>query len=680
MRAAVAVFRDELAARRRFLLLALVAGLIPFAAVGLYPRGGASPADVRGATALAIAGTLGFLLAIGIGSSLFAPELASGRLRYWLCRPVSATALWLGRNAAALVAIYASVLLALFPTTLTGDLGWHTIDSISIAHAPGTPRVYLLFALLALALVFFLGQGLGLLERSRSRWLALDLLGLAAVGSALGATGSRLFWAGALVTRIAVGLLFALALLLALVLAGFVSLRRGRADLAHTHRLFSLTLWCALGLATSALGAYGWSTLHPGPDRLRLDTTRVIAPAEARWFALSGGLSGRSDLHGLFVCEESSGDCRHLGFDVDSTWREALSVIAAPSGNAMTWFGPSGDGYARFLAETHDRAAPIALQMPADRVVDSALAFSPDGVNLATLSSGRATLLRTQDGSVTRTFPLPGFDHFGYPGWESRFVDKTSLVVARLVSEAQASGSRSRSLQARRIDFDRALIRDVGRVALAPLDDNTIGGYATSLSPRGGLVAIRPWLRDWRAVSSEALGIFRVEPGMPSLLAPSLASATALPTWLPDERAIWTRRSHEGLILHWLEPATGEVHDIALPGVARFAAVAARGEVLVASVSADAEPPLPPNSLEVRNLADPRGAPLSWRAVAVHLATGEIRTLGEGLRAILPALRSAPLGTRALFVDGRGRVVEIDPRKESQRVWLTAELGGFARE
>ena len=175
MRAAVAVFRDELAARRRFLLLALVAGLIPFAAVGLYPRGGASPADVRGATALAIAGTLGFLLAIGIGSSLFAPELASGRLRYWLCRPVSATALWLGRNAAALVAIYASVLLALFPTTLTGDLGWHTIDSISIAHAPGTPRVYLLFALLALALVFFLGQGLASssgLAHAGSRWIS----------------------------------------------------------------------------------------------------------------------------------------------------------------------------------------------------------------------------------------------------------------------------------------------------------------------------------------------------------------------------------------------------------------------------------------------------------------------------------------------------------------------------
>ena len=113
MRAAMAVFRDELAARRRFLLLALVAGLIPFAAVGLYPRGGASPADVRGATALAIAGTLGFLLAIGIGSSLFAPELASGRLRDRLGRPVSATAVWLGRNAADLGAIYDSVLLAL---------------------------------------------------------------------------------------------------------------------------------------------------------------------------------------------------------------------------------------------------------------------------------------------------------------------------------------------------------------------------------------------------------------------------------------------------------------------------------------------------------------------------------------------------------------------------------------
>lgn len=72
--------------------------------------------------------------------------------------------------------------------------------------------------------------------------------------------------------------------------------------------------------------------------------------------------------------------------------------------------------------------------------------------------------------------------------------------------------------------------------------------------------------------------------------------------------------------------------------------------------------------------------PRSWRAIAGDLASGEIRTLGEGLWVIPPALRSAPLGTRALFVDGRRRVVEIDPRKESQRVWLTAELGALARE
>ena len=684
MRAALAVFRDELAARGRFLLLALGAGLIPFAAVGFYHHGGASPADVRGATAMAIAGTLGLLLAIGFGSSLFAPELASGRLRYWLSRPVSTTSLWLGRNAAALGAIYASVLLALVPTTLAGDLGWHTIDSISISYSPGTPRVYLLFALLGLALVFFLCQGLGLLERSRSRWLALDLLGLAAVGSTLGATGSRLFWAGALVARISIGLLFALALLLALALAGFVSLRRGRADLTHTHRLFSLTLWCALGLATSALGAYAWSTLHPRPERLRLDTSRVIAPADASWFALSGDLSGRSDLHGLFVCEDTSRSCRHLGFDLQSFQREGLSAAAAPGGGTLLWLGWSGTSLARFAAELPGGREPITLPFAVGRSWEESSALSADGSRMAVLSPGRLTLLRPRDGGVIRTLPLAGLERLGFPGSESRFVDERSLLVAHLARDSDAQGAQLRAVRLQSIDLERGELRDLGRVAAPSLSENVLGSYALSLSPHGRFLAVRPWRRDPQATEPEVAAVVRItsaaESGLEPVLASSLARSTALPTWLADDSALWMSRAQNELTLHWLASDTGEVRDITLPGVRRFVPVAVRGEILVASLSGEAGPPLAPNPYASSDSSAARDAPSGWRAVAIQLATGEIRSLGDGLRSIPPTSTGAPLGKRALFVDSRGRVVELDPATGAKEVWFTAQLDRDDRE
>lgn len=680
MRAALAVFRDELAARRAFLLLALGIRLSPFAIVALFHPHNASPTDVRGATAAVLAGALGALLAIGFGSSLFGPDLASGRLRYWLTRPVSPTSLWVGKNAAALASILACVGLALLPSALTGDLDGDALERVFISRLPAIPGLYLPTSLFGLALTFVASQALGLLKKARSRWVVLDLVGLIAIGSAIASTASRLFEAGAVAVHLASGVLFGLALLISLGVASLVALRSGRTDLSHTHRAFSLTLWGLLALATSALGASAWTALHPRPERLELDATLAVVPAEAPWFALSGRLDEGSELHGLFACEESAGGCRLLRFDLDSRGTGAGPPFAAANGRALTWLGPSGYDLNRFVAEPSRSQEPAPVALRVDRLPWAAPAFAPDGESFVVLDADRLVLVRTRDGSVLKTIPLPGVGALGFPAAEIRFVDASSILVARSYSRSRSAGSASRFVGVARVDVERGRIDEVGRVESPPFNENTLANFALSLSPQGRFLAVRRWRRDWHANDAEATAIFRVEPGMPHVLAAALATSTSLPTWLPDERTIWTSRSHQLLALHWMEPTSGEVHGVDLPGVAHLIPVAARGSILVASVTAVSDPPRPLGWWDDFDLPASRLSPREWRAVAIDLATGETRTVGEGLRAIPAAYSSAPLGTRPLFVDAEGRVVELDPEKGSRHVWLTAELGSRARE
>jgi hypothetical protein len=102
MRGFTAVLSRELGLRKAIWAAALVAGLLPFLLAAL-PGMTYGYAEVRDASALAIAAGSGELLALVLGAAVLGRELAERRLSFDLARPIGGLAIWAGRMGAVLI-------------------------------------------------------------------------------------------------------------------------------------------------------------------------------------------------------------------------------------------------------------------------------------------------------------------------------------------------------------------------------------------------------------------------------------------------------------------------------------------------------------------------------------------------------------------------------------------------
>ena len=245
MRGFAAVFGRELFERR---LLALVALCLGLAAVALprmpgFRPGGVAVADIQGGMAFGFALLLTSLMALFLGGSIIASDLAERRLGFYFARPLSGRALWGGKFAAALVLVFGAGLLVLLPAVLTGgnlslDGIWGVGGVISVS-GPG-----LLLAWSAgLCFLLFGAHAASVVVRSRSAWAVLDLAALVAVAGLFSAMVRRMVLEGALL-RLSLArqeerlgivawmeLGFFAAALLSLVAASALQVTRGRTDL-----------------------------------------------------------------------------------------------------------------------------------------------------------------------------------------------------------------------------------------------------------------------------------------------------------------------------------------------------------------------------------------------------------------------------------------------------------------
>ncbi|MFL6259560.1 MAG: hypothetical protein ACJ76Y_07610 [Thermoanaerobaculia bacterium] len=424
MRGLAAILRREVFERRLIGLLALALGLIAVL-LPLMPGfrpGGVAVTDLQGGMALGFALLLTLILALFLGGSIIAGDLAERRLGFYFSRPLPGWAIWGGKMAAALALIFGGALLVLAPAVLLGgNLNLDGIWGIGGVMSVSGASLLTTWAL-ALLLVLLAAHAASVIVRARSSWAFLDLAALGVVAGLVGGVLRRLRIEGVslqaglplrdqlgIVAWMELGLLAAL--LLSLALAGALQVVRGRTDLRRAHQSLSQSLWGMLLAAVLLFaGVTAW-VLAAGPGDL-LGVSGILAAPRAQtghWIALDGPAVRRPGYNPSFFYDLDSGRALHARFGLISQFqlfgRTDMPVGFSADGRRAVWLEYDGPAF-----KSPVTAFRMDLDRPGSRPVRTTIslrypprsfALSPDGRRIATYEwEGRLTVSSVDDGRL----------------------------------------------------------------------------------------------------------------------------------------------------------------------------------------------------------------------------------------------------------------------------------------
>jgi hypothetical protein len=425
MRGFAAILRREVFERRLLALLALALGLI----AGLLPLlpgvrpGGTAVADLQGGMALGFALLLTVILAVLLGGSIVAGDLAERRLGFYFSRPLPGWAIWGGKMAAALALIFGGGVLVLVPAVLLGgNLNLDGIWGLGNVLSVTGPSLVITWAV-GLVLVLGAAHAASVIVRARSPWALLDLAALAVVAGLVWGALRRLKLEGAMlrVVRfqaerpgIVVWMELALlaAVLLALAVAGALQVVRGRTDLRRAHRVLSQGLWgMLLAAALAFVGFTAW-VVAAGPGDLLGFSEVLAAPAAARtghWIAFDGPAVRRPGYNPSFLYDLDTGRAIHARFALLSYFnffgRTDTPVGFSADGRRAVWLEYDGTAFEGAVAVFRldlDRPGAAPVRTPVVfRYPPRGFALSPDGRRVAVYEwEGRLTVSAVDDGRL----------------------------------------------------------------------------------------------------------------------------------------------------------------------------------------------------------------------------------------------------------------------------------------
>ncbi|MCP4205227.1 MAG: hypothetical protein GY769_25230 [bacterium] len=388
MRAFTAVFIREIGEHRLVFLIAGFLALISLLAP-LLSTTNDSARDVREATAMALALSYALILAVVLGATGIASELAAGRQSFFFSRPIGAGTLLSAKLAAALVLVAGGGLLAATPATprlaeLASDWGG---VGLGTGRGFGATEATLVaaFAIGALLLVLGSAHYLSLALRARDAWLAVDLAWLAIL-AALG------FWSHSqLESAFASSLwkwILGLCLLLlipAVLVSWLLQIARGRTDLARSHRWMSAVLGCLSLTIGSWLAISAYRASHPEPtDVWALDH---VQSGIGQWLYLKGATSWSFKYQPSFFWNTATSDFIRLN--------SAQSVTLTKDGSKALWLARSdpramtSDLYSMDLTAPEPLRVKSPVSIPVPRIGRRFLSVSPTGSLVAVCPHGQ---------------------------------------------------------------------------------------------------------------------------------------------------------------------------------------------------------------------------------------------------------------------------------------------------
>jgi hypothetical protein len=398
MNETMAVFRREVAARRDLFLLA-AAVLVIVLMMPLVPgTGNYSPTEIRGVASQVLALLLGCGLAIGLGLSVFGSDLSAGRLGFFFARPVAARSIWVGRILAAIAIALVCELVVIIPAVVENSgrlIGFHAKSWWAIACA-----FVLLPTILCLA-----SHALSVMNRARTAWLVLDLVGLVACTVGSWIVIRPLYVLGAAWAVFVVGGVLAVAVGFALAVAGCSGLAVGRTDLRRMHAALSVTLWSLLGAAVIGLAFYGGWLRGFGPAEMDDVDVFSVAP-DGEWIEVWGGAPWRLDVRRRLLIS-STGD-RHIMLPM-SSGRDGLEMVYSPDGGTAV-------GITRISrSESLTSLWWVDLTSDVPKLTETLLvvpkwtlpALSPDGSRVALLEDGTLSVYDLASEELVTAVRLP---------------------------------------------------------------------------------------------------------------------------------------------------------------------------------------------------------------------------------------------------------------------------------
>ncbi|HYL06512.1 MAG TPA: hypothetical protein VE075_10755 [Thermoanaerobaculia bacterium] len=473
MRGLAAVLRHELAERRLLLLVSPLLGLLALAAP-LLP-GAADPGsfELRDTTALFLALALSGLTALLLGPSVVGADLAARRLAFFFSRPLPGAAIWAGKLGAAAICAWSAALLALLPSLLVDVAAG---AGGGLLHNALIPRPLLALWFGALPVLVLAAHFGGVILRTRSPWLVLDLAAAVTAAAIVLTTVRRLqYWgaldAGSLELLGVVGLGLAG---LGLLAASAVQVIAGRTDPVRGHRGLSLT-FAGISLATVfafAAVAQGWIAI--GPQDLDSWSFAAVSPGQA-WIALSGPAPGPPGYGASFLLHTASGRAVRTRFARGPD--DVLPVAFSADGRRAVWTERGGGkepSAGVLLRLDLDRPASEPVRTPiVESAPPSGLAISPHGDRFATVSSRRVAVYELDGGRLLAAHAFESLD--GWP--EAVFIGEDRLRI--LIPRYLGDGVRVVAV----VDLDLTSRKAAGVATLPDL------GWLRSLSPDSGRIA-----------------------------------------------------------------------------------------------------------------------------------------------------------------------------------------------
>ncbi len=641
MRGFAAVFERELAERRLLLLLGIT-GLVPLL-LPLFVPTYLGAADLRTVSAYFLSGIVAAVLALGLGASILAPDMTERRLGFYFARPLSGGAIWGGKLAAALALALGIGVLVLLPALL--------VENAARAELAVFGAGRLLLAVALLAALVLLAHALSTLLRTRSAWLALDLVAAAVVGLIAWSAVERLLRAG-LSAPVQGGLLpplfarpltvVAPAAWIAFLAGSAVQVLGGRTDSRRGHRFLSLTLWSLL-LAT-ALGFDGYSRwlIAATPADLIDPIFGVAASPRGSTVVVQGRAAHREEYSPVFLL-----DTEHESFArafPGLQWDWSGTVHFSTDGRWAAWLEPQSRSVGSpvtltRLDLTRRGAQPVQSRLTY-AVRPLVLALSPDGRRLATLGHHRLAVEDIDSARLLAAVPAEPLSP-----WDSRlqFVDDTHLLYLHAAREETVGPRPQAAIEIAEVDLGTGRQEVIGRTP--SVEANSL----LELSPDGSRFLLHQ--------SGERMLLFRTRG---AVLLAEIPAFVRMSGFLADGRiaAVESGASFKDdpRELALLSADGAVLRRFPFPGVR---ALRLAGEPSPGQLVLGVEARIPESS---GHWID------RWESQLLDLTTGESRLLGHGLFPLgESAAGPASVGPR-LFERAGDRIVLLDPASGKERL------------
>lgn len=350
------LFQREVREKARLFLFSAALALVPFAAT-LLPGTRGQGADTIALVGQFLSAMVGMGIAVALGTSI-SRDLGAGRLSFYFSKPVSASAIWVGKAAAAVFLSLACAAIIAVPAMLGGGRAW-----------PITPAMWVMNALATVAALYVVTHTLSTAIRSRSPLIALDFLFLV-IAAAAGWLIVRPLIVGLAGDVLPVLLGAGAAVVLVLAIAPVWQLANGRADIRRSHAALMRFVWPAIAVLLLLAGGFvAWLTHAPLED---MNDLFIEQPRRGPLVMLSGSAPRRFGYRASMLLDRSTG--RVTRIDTPLWWGAQFS----DDGRVAAWLSPVGLFEVRGL-ELHTAAGPTGILLP--RMADFAL--SSDGARVA---------------------------------------------------------------------------------------------------------------------------------------------------------------------------------------------------------------------------------------------------------------------------------------------------------